>query len=710
MKNSTRIFLVFFFAAFLMAGCSGTESHKMKATPPIAKKVPEKLEKHGDVRIDPYFWMNRRDDPEVIAYLNAENSYLDTMLAHTKDLQETLFEEIKGRFQQDDNSVPYKLGDFYYYYRFEEGKEYPFYCRKKGSLEAAEELMLDGNKLAEGTSFFQINNTEPSPKPDILAYSADTVGRRKYTIYFKDLLTGETLPDQIEEVTGNMAWANDNKTLFYSKKDPVTLRSYRIYKHVLGTDPASDPLVYEEADETFNTYVTKSRSRKYLMLISSATVSDEYRFLDADTPDGDFQMLQPRERDLEYSVDHHGDSFFIRTNLGAQNFRLMKAPVEDPGKENWEEVIPHRDDVLLEGVDMFKDYMVLEERENGLNRIRIRGLSDGRDRYMDFDEPTYSAYVSNNPEFETQTLRYQYESLTTPSSTYDYDMETGEKVLRKEQSVLGGFNRENYESRRIFANAADGTRIPISLVFRKGISMDGANPLLLYAYGSYGASMDAYFSIPRLSLLDRGFIFAIGHVRGGSEMGRKWYEDGKLLNKRNTFTDFISCGEFLVSEKYTRPEKLFAMGGSAGGLLMGAIVNMRPDLFKGVVAAVPFVDVLTTMLDESIPLTTGEYDEWGNPNDKIYYDYMRTYSPYDNVKAANYPNLLVTTGYHDSQVQYWEPAKWVARLREMKTGDNLLLFHTNMDAGHGGASGRFEPYRETAMEFAFLLDLAGIKN
>jgi len=674
--------------------------------PPMAKAKPMTLEKHGHVRIDPFYWLNDRDNPEVIDYLTAENAYTDAVMSHKKQMEKDLFEEIKGRIKQTDLSVPYKLDDYFYYTRFEEGKEYPVFCRKKETLDADEMVMLDANTLAEGHEYFAIGGMAISFEQNLLAYAFDTQGRRIYTIQYKNLDTGELLPDTIPGVTGNMAWANDNLTLFYSKQDPVTLRSYQICRHTLGAQPSADTVVYEETDETFSTAVFKTKSKRYIMIASHQTVSSEYRYLVADDPHGDFTVLVPRARDHEYDVEHFHDSFYIRTNWQAKNFRLMKTPVDQTGQDHWEEVISHRDDVLLESFELFRDYFVVEERKLGLVNIRIQPWSGQGEHYLDFGEPTYLAGLGENPEFNTSMLRFGYTSMTTPNSVYDYHMETREKVLLKQEEVLGGFDREQYTTERIWATAGDGLRVPISLVYRKGCVKNGQNPLVLYGYGAYGATMDASFSSPRLSLLDRGFVFAIAHIRGGEELGRSWYEQGKLLHKKNSFTDFIACAEHVIAEGYTNPEHLFAMGGSAGGLLMGAVVNLRPDLFKGVVAQVPFVDVITTMLDPTIPLTTGEYDEWGDPNQKAYYDYILSYSPYDNVEPKEYPHLLVTTGLHDSQVQYWEPAKWVAKLRTMKTDHHRLLLKTNMDAGHGGASGRFRRLKELAFIYAFLLDIA----
>lgn len=671
---------------------------------PKAKIEPKQLTIHGDTRTDNYYWLNQRENPEVIAYLEAENAFTKGMMAHTEGLQEKLFSEIVGRIKQTDISVPYLDNGYYYYTRYEEGKEYPLYCRKKGSLDAPEEIMLNVNEMAEGFPYYAVGGLEISDDNRLLAYSVDTVSRRIYTIYFKDLVSGEILPDRIGNTSGNIAWAGDNLTLFYSTKDE-SLRPDKIWKHKLGTQ--AEQLVYQENDATFDTFVYRSKSKKFMIIGANSTMTDEYRYLDAFRPDGEFIVFQPRTRGLEYSIAHYEDRFYIRTNDHAVNFRLMEAPVGKTGIENWKEVIPHRDDVLLEDFDVFKGFLAIQERKNGLETLRIFNGTDV-DYYMDFKEQAYTVTLGNNPEMETDLIRYNYTSLTTPMTIYDYNIRTKQSELKKQQEVVGGYNPDDYFTERVMATADDGTQVPVSMVYRKDIKKDGKTPVLLYGYGSYGYSTDPYFSSVRLSLLDRGFIYAIAHIRGGEEMGRKWYDDGKLLNKKNTFTDFIACGEYLVRNGYTSPGHLYAMGGSAGGLLVGAVVNMRPDLFNGVIAAVPFVDVVTTMLDEDIPLTTGEYDEWGNPNDSVYYRYMLSYSPYDNVTGVNYPALLVTTGLHDSQVQYWEPAKWVAKLRVTKAGSNPLYLWTNMDYGHGGASGRFERYHETALEYAFLLDLEKI--
>ena len=682
------------------------------STAPKAKILPKKLKKHNEIRIDNYFWLNDRENPEVIDYLNQENAYYEAMTAHTKDFQKELFEEMKGRIKEDDQSVPYLYNGYYYITRFEKGQDYPIYSRKKGSLEAKEEILFDCNELAKGHAFFQLGGLSVSPDNRYASFGVDSVGRRIYTIKIKNLETNEILPDVIENATGGSVWANDNQTLFYTRQDKVTLRADTVFKHKLGTLATADNLVYEEKDDTFNVSVGKEKSKKYIVIGSESTLTTEYRILPSDTPDGEFKVFQPRVRGLEYSISHFGDSFYILTNKDkATNFKLMKTPENATEKKHWKEVIAHREEVLIEDIEIFRNYLVVEERSNGLNHIRIMPWSGEGEYYLPFGSETYNAYTTTNVDFDTDVLRYSYQSLATPSSVIDFNMKTKEKEIKKEQAVLGGqFDKNNYVEERVWATAQDGTKVPISMVYRKELKKDGTNPLLQYAYGSYGATMEPYFSTTRLTLLDRGFIFAIAHIRGGEDLGRQWYEDGKLLKKKNTFTDFIDCSRFLIQEKYTSPAHLYAEGGSAGGLLMGAVINMAPELYHGVIAQVPFVDVVTTMLDDSIPLTTGEYDEWGNPNNKKYYDYMLSYSPYDNVKEQVYPNMYVSTGLHDSQVQYWEPAKWVAKLRTHKKGDAVLYLNTNMDAGHGGASGRFEAIKELAKEYAFLLDLEKIKK
>jgi oligopeptidase B len=679
---------------------------------PKAKVIPKTLKKHKETRVDNYFWLNDRENSEVIDYLNQENSYYQNMTAHTKDLQGNLYEEMKSRIKEDDSSVPYFYNGYFYITRFEKGQDYPIFSRKKGSLTAAEEVLFNCNELAKGHAYFKLGGLSVSPDNKFASFGVDIVGRRIYTIQIKNLETGEILPDKIENVTGGSVWANDNHTIFYVRQDEVTLRADKVFRHTLNSDTKEDVLVFNETDDTFNVSISKEKSRKYIVIGSGSTLTTEYRILNSDNPNGDFEVFQPRVRGLEYSISHYQDSFYILTNKDkATNFKLMKTPETKTGKKNWVDVIPHREDVLLEDIEIFKNYLVVEERSNGLNHIRIMPWGDEPDYYLPFGSETYNAYTTTNIDFDTDVLRYSYQSLATPSSVIDFNMKTKTKEILKEQEVLGGkFDKENYVEERVWATARDGVKVPISMIYRKGLKKDGKNPLLLYAYGSYGITMDTYFSSTRLSLLDRGFVYAIAHIRGGEDLGRQWYEDGKLLKKKNTFTDFIDCSKFVIDEKYTSSEHLYAEGGSAGGLLMGVIVNEAPELYNGVIAQVPFVDVITTMLDDSIPLTTGEYDEWGNPNNKKYYDYMLSYSPYDNVKAQNYPNMYVSTGLHDSQVQYWEPAKWVAKLRNLKVNNKLLFLDTNMDAGHGGASGRFEALKDLAKEFSFLLDLEKIKS
>jgi oligopeptidase B len=702
--------LLILMGSFTFATAQNPKDLKKDITPPVAHKIAKELQAHKSVRVDDYYWMNDKKNPEVISYLEEENDYNQKVTLNTKDFQEKLFKEMKSRIKEDDESVPYKLNGYWYLTRYQSEKDYPIYSRKNNSLDASEEILFDVNKMAEGFEYYSLGGLNVSRDNKLVAFGLDTLGRRNYVIQIKDLESGEIFPEKIIATTGGSTWANDNKTLFYTKKDNKTLRSNQIYKHILGTDPIMDSLVYEEEDETFNTYIYKSKSNKYLIIGSSSTLTSEYQILDADNPEGVFEIFQPRQRGLEYGIAHYGDCFYVLTNKdGATNYKLMKSPVDNTGMEHWIEVIPHREDYMLEDIDIFKKYLVVSERHNGLNKIKIILWGENENYYLPFDNETYTAFTSINPDFDTDILRYNYNSLNTPTSVIDFNMATKESVVLKEQVVLGGkFDKHNYITERVWANALDGTKIPVSLIYKKGIKMDGSNPLLQYGYGSYGSTIDPYFSSVRLSLLDRGFIYAIAHVRGGEYLGRPWYEDGKLMNKMNTFTDFIDISKYLIDQNYTAKENLYAMGGSAGGLLVGAVVNMAPELYKGVIAAVPFVDIVTTMMDESIPLTTGEYDEWGNPNNKEYFDYMMSYSPYDNIIAQNYPNMLVTTGLHDSQVQYWEPAKWVAKLRDLKTDNNILLFHINMDAGHGGVSGRFEALKEVAEEYAFLLDLQGI--
>ncbi|MBL7698679.1 MAG: S9 family peptidase [Chitinophagaceae bacterium] len=693
-----------------MTVLNGCTDKKENITPPVAEKKPHDVGSHGDKRIDYYYWMNAyfkktADSDKVVQYLEAENKYRDAILADVKDLRDTLFKEMKGRIKEKDQSVPVFHNGYYYYNRYEEGSEYPVICRKKESLDAPEIILLDVNRMAKGFEFFEFENSAVSPDNKLIAYAVDTLSRRQYTIYIKNLETGEVFPDAMYPCNDDIEWANDSKHLFYIENNTQTLLTEKIKRHVAGTPGADDKTVYHEKDSTNYLALTKTTSDKFIMVRSRSTLSSEVRFLDANNPKADFKILQPRMKDVLYDAVEQNGKFLIRTNLDAKNFRLMEAPVESPSVENWKEVIPHRKDVLLEDVYPFKNHFVAEERKNGLMQLRIRNIATGEDHYLDFGEPAYAATPELNPEYNTPVFRYNYTSLTTPESEFDYDMNTKTKTLLKQQEVVGGYNKEEYVTERLWAPAGDGKQVPISIVYKKGFKRDGSAPLLLYGYGSYGHSSDPYFSSPRLSLIDRGFAYAIAHIRGGQELGREWYEDGRLLHKKNSFSDFIAVAEYLVKEKYTSPAHLYAYGGSAGGLLVGAVVNMKPDLWNGVVAEVPFVDVVTTMLDETIPLTTNEFDEWGDPKKKEYYDYLKSYSPYDNVERKSYPNLLVMTGLHDSQVQYFEPAKWVAKLREYKIGDNLLVLSTNMSFGHGGASGRFDFLHDIALMCAFFLKL-----
>ena len=716
MKRITPIIIII--SLIFASSCKDTTSMKANITPPIAEKNPKELTIHDDTRIDNYFWMRLTDDQKtaknkdeqtqkVESYLRAENAYFDSVMSFTNDFQTSLFQEMKGRIKEDDESVPYFKNGYYYITRYETGKQYPIYSRKKGVLKAEEEVLFNVNDEAEGYEFFQLGGLDVSADNKLVAFAVDTVSRRQYVIQVKHLETGVVYSDKIENTTGSSVWANDNKTLYYTKKNPVTLRGEKIFKHILGTDPSEDVEVFHEDDETFDTYVYKTKSNKYIVIGSYSTVSTEFRVLSADHPDGTFEIVQPRERNLEYSIAHYGTDFYILTNKDdAKNFKLMKTSVDKTTKEHWIDVIPHRDDTLLEDISIFKEYLVLEERNDGLKKIRIKRWDGTEDYYLPFDEETYSAGVYSNPEFDTTTIRYSYNSFTTPNSVIDFNMADRSKDVKKEQEVLGGkFDKNNYRSERVWATARGGKKVAISLVYHKNTQLGKDTPLLQYAYGSYGYTIPDGFSTTRLSLLDRGFVYALAHIRGGQYLGRQWYEDGKMMHKKNTFYDFIDCSKFLIEQKYTSADHLYAMGGSAGGLLMGAVVNMAPELYNGVVAAVPFVDVISTMLDESIPLTTGEFDEWGNPKNKEQYDYILSYSPYDQVTSKAYPNMLVTTGYFDSQVQYWEPGKRVAKLRDFKTDHHLLLMHTNMDAGHSGASGRFESLKETARDYTFFLAL-----
>ena len=684
---------------------------------PVAEKKPVKLEAHSDIRVDDYYWMNDffkkgPDSNRVVDYLNAENAYVETMMAGTKTFQENLFKELKGRIKEKDESVPYHFNGFWYYNRYEEGKQYPVYCRKKGSLEAPEEIMHDGNAAAEGKKYYNAAGLRVSDNNELLAIGEDDVSRRLYKLRFKNLVTGQFSPETILNTEGgSYAWAADNKTVFYIRKDLTTLLGFQVWRHVVGTDPATDVKVYEEKDNRHYIGVSRSKSQKYIFIESElSNQQSEIRFLNASNPAGEFTVFQPRTMGLVYDIDHFSNKFYIRTNLDALNFRLMECPLDKTNRENWKEVIPHRADVYLSGITIFKEHLVVSELKEGLTGLRIIDQKDKTEHYLEFDEPAYLASVGTNPDFNTNKLRFNYTSMITPASVYDYDMDIKTKELKKQSEVVGGYDKNEYITERAFVPSRDGKRIPVSLVYKKGMKKDGSHPALLYAYGSYGSTSYATFSSNRLSLSDRGFVYVLAHIRGGQEMGRQWYDDGKMFNKINTFNDFIDCGEFLFKEKYTSKGHLYAQGGSAGGLLMGAVANMAPDLWNGIIAAVPFVDVITTMSDASIPLTTGEYLEWGNPAIREEYFYMKSYSPYDNVVAKAYPNMLVTTGLHDSQVQYFEPAKWVAKLRELKTDKNIILFKTNMDAGHGGASGRFDYLKDIALQYAFLFTLEGISK
>jgi oligopeptidase B len=721
MKNYLHRSLLIVTVALFAACSDQSDKNSNELKPPIAEKKDSVMTWHGHTRVDPYFWMRLTDEQKtsetpdeqtqkVLDYLNAENAYKEQIMKHTEGLQTKLYDEIIGRIKQTDESVPYFSKGYWYYARYEEGKEYPIYGRKKETLDAEEEVLLNVNGLAEGRGYYSAGGLAIGPNNMMMAFGEDTLSRRIYTLRFKDLTTGQYLKDEITNAEPNGAWSNDGQYYFYTTKNTVSLLPEKIWRHKLGTPTTEDIMVYEETNPTYNIGVYKSKSDKYIIIYNSSTLVNDYHILNADTPNEKFQQFIPRGTAHEYSISHFEDKFYILTNWNAKNFRLMEVSEDATAQENWKEVIAHRDDVLLEGIDVFKDFLVLDERKEGLTNLRIINQKTKKEHYINFEEPAYSAYTSTNIDFDTQWLRFGYTSLTTPNSIYDYNMNTKEKVLKKQDEVVGGHNPEDYISERIWATVRDGVKVPISIVYKKGFKKDGNGPLLQYAYGSYGNTIDASFSSVRLSLLDRGFAFAIAHIRGGQMMGRQWYEDGKMFKKQNTFNDYVDCSKYLIDEKYTSANHLYAQGGSAGGLLMGAVVNMNPELYNGVVAAVPFVDVISTMLDETIPLTTGEFDEWGNPKNKDSYDYMLSYSPYDQVKKQDYPNLLITTGLFDSQVQYWEPAKWIAKLRTMKTDDNILIMDCDMEAGHGGASGRFKRYKNTALTYSFFLDLEGIKE
>ena len=680
---------------------------KTEIPEPRAEKIDKVMTIHDHERVDEFYWLNERDNPKVIEYLNDENTYRDQYMKNYKDLEEGIFNEIKSRIKEDDSSVPYLDNGYYYYTRYEKGKQYPIYCRKKEKLSSPEEILLNVNEMSEGHEYFRIGGIDISPNNKIMAYAVDTISRRLYTIHFKNLETGEKSTNTIANTSGGVSWANDNKTLFYNLKNINTLRSERVMRHVFDSNK-KDQEVYYEADEEFNLYSYKTKSGKYIVISTGKTISDEKRILNANNPSGDFKIFQKRVEGLEYSINHLDDRWYIRTNANdAKNFKLMVCSEDNTSLKYWSEYIKHRKDVLLEGFDVFNNFLVITERENGERKYNIKSLNDtSQDHYIHFEEEAFSTYSSVNMEINSNKFRYGYSSMTTPNSTIEYDVIKKTKKILKETEVLGGtFDKNNYMSKLVWADARDGKKVAISLVYRKDLYKEGKNPLLLYGYGSYGATNSAGFSSVRLSLLDRGFVYAIAHIRGSQYLGRSWYDDGKMFNKKNTFWDFIDSAKYLAKSKYADEDKIFAMGGSAGGLLMGAVANMEPDVFRGIVAGVPFVDVITTMLDKTIPLTTFEFDEWGDPRDKDSYFYMLSYSPYDQVEEKDYPAIFITTGYHDSQVQYFEPAKWIARLRDRRTNKEPLLMYCNMDAGHGGASGRFEAYRETAMEYAFLISL-----
>ncbi len=699
--------------SLILATSCNTKTMQVKdVKTPSVKKIPKKMEIHGDIRIDNYYWLNEKENPDVITYLEVENSYYDEITKHTNKLQGNLFLEMKSRIKEDDSSVPFKSNDYYYITRYKKGGQYPIYSRKKALEDTDEQLVFDVNIMAKNHDYYSLGNYSVSPNNKLVTYGVDTLSRRQYDIRIKNIETGKVYPEVLKNTTASATWASDNKTIFYTHKDPKTLRSTKIMKHVLGTNQAEDIVVYEEKDDTFYTTILKSKSKKYLLIASTSTLTTEYQFLEANNPNGTFKVFQKRQRGLEYHIAHFNNYFYIHTNKdNATNFKIMKTPITKTDLVNWVDVIPHRKDTFLEDFSIFKEYLVLEERANGLNKIRIKRWDNKADYYLPFKEETYTAAVHGSRDFDTNTIRYSYQSFTTPNSVIDFNMNDKTEVVKKEQEVLGdSFDKNNYISERIWATARDGEKVAISLVYHKDTRLNKDTPLLLYAYGSYGYTLEDRFSTARLSLLDRGFVYAAAHVRGSQYLGREWYEDGKLFNKKNTFTDFIDCAKHLIKNNYTSSSHLYAEGGSAGGLLMGVIVNTNADLFNGIIAAVPFVDIMTTMLDDTIPLTTSEYDEWGNPNNKDAYMYMLSYSPYDNVTKKSYPNMLVTTGLHDSQVQYFEPAKWVAKLRELKTDGNVLLLHTDMKVGHGGASGRFDALKDVARDYAFLLDLEKIQK
>lgn len=710
MKINTRIQILLLFVISLSFVCldasirARAEGGATNPQPPMAEKKPKITKIHGETLVDDYFWLREKTNPQVVEHLKAEDAYAEAFMKPTEPLQAKLYKEMLSHIKQTDANVPYRQNGYYYYSRTEEGKQYPIYCRQKGSLTAKEEIILDQNELAKGQKFMSIGLLSPSDDGNLLAYSTDNTGYRQYTLQIKNLRTGELYPERIERVD-NMAWATDNKSIFYVTEDAVTKRSDKFFRHVLGSDKTD--LVYEEKDELFDIFTGRSRDKAVIVLQAASKTSTEVRWLPANDPNAELKVVVTREPDHEYDLDHHGDLFYIRTNKGAKNFRIVTAPVSDPSEKNWKEFVAHRPAVKIEDVSMFAGHAVLSEWENGLEQIEIIDLKNKKQHRIAFPEPVYATGITNNREFNTSTLRYTYESMVTPSSVYDYDMNTREATLKKQNEIPGGFDKANYKSERLFATASDGTKVPMSVVYRRGTKLDGSAPLLLYGYGSYGISIPPTFNSPRLSLLDRGVIYVIAHIRGGGELGEEWREQGRMMKKMTTFTDFIACGDHLVKEKYTSKDRLVIQGGSAGGLLVGAVSNMRPDLFKAVIAQVPFVDVINTMLDSSLPLTTSEFIEWGNPTEKAAYDYMKTYSPYDNVRKMDYPTMLVKVSYNDSQVPYWEGAKFVAKIRAMKTDHNPLLLKVNFGAGHGGSSGRYDALKETAFDYAFMLSQMG---
>jgi len=686
-----------------------TLANQAAATPPVAKRQPKDVSVHGERRVDDYHWLRERTNPEVISYLNAENAYTQAMLKHTEPLRQTLYDEMVSRIKETDESVPTRIDDYFYYTRTVAGKQYGIHCRKRRSLDAPEEVVLDENALAEGHAYFALGAFAVSPDHLWLAYSTDTTGAEAFALHTKNLETGELMPDAITNTYFGVEWANDSRTFFYTVLDQ-RMRPHRLMRHSIGKAPAGDAVLHQEDDPAFFVGVTKTKTRKFILMNLGSNTTTEVHFLDADDPGGAFNAVEPRRPEIEYYVEHHVDAFFILTNEGAKNFKVVEAPVATPGRDHWREVVPHRNAVKIDDIDVFRNHLVVYERENGLKQIMVMRLDAGESHHVRFREPAYTLWTGENPDFEAEELRYNYTSLVTPRTVIDYNMRTRSQRMLKRYEVLGGYEPGHYVTERIFAAAADGTRVPISLVYKDGTPRDGSAPLFLYGYGAYGVSIEPYFISNRLSLVDRGVIYAIAHIRGGGAMGRQWYDRGKLLNKRNTFTDFLACADHLIEKGYASPGRIACSGGSAGGMLIGVAANMRPELWGGVVAHVPFVDVVNTMLDESIPLTVIEYEEWGDPRDKKFYEYIRSYSPYDNVRKQDYPPMLVTAGMNDPRVQYWEPAKWVARLRALKTDGNPLLLKVRMNEGHVGASGRYDYLRDVGLEYGFVLDCFGIKE